>query len=274
MFEYIELLGLDSDLNKRVLNIPNSQYNKIKSLAERFARGDNKCLVNQNDLTRLAVVTESLKFTKEKYYSLGIEQKVFDDTVKDIGIWCGNNGNRGLKNYSWIRNHIRAELFKIGRLQYQIYKCDNITLNYKKLPFSIGDNLVYIHIPQGEKLDYEDCVKSIKTAMEFFKKHFSDYKFKYFFSESWLLYSKNKEFMKPDSNILKFSSLFDIAYSLDIDSQAIERIFGKRKIIKSHYPENTSLQRSAKTHILNGGKLGIGVGFIDKDLFTANFGNS
>lgn len=136
MFEYIDLLGLDVKLKNRVINIPDSRYNKINSLAKKFATGNNKCLVNQNDLTRLAVVTESLKYTKEKYDELGIDFNIFADTVKDIGIWCSNNGNRGLKNYNWIRNHVRAELFKIGRLQFQIYKCDNVTLNYGKLPLN------------------------------------------------------------------------------------------------------------------------------------------
>ncbi len=271
MFDYIDLLGLDPCLKSRVLNIPSAKYNKINSLAEKFAKGNNKCLVNHNDLTRLAVVTESLKYTKEKYDMLGIDNKIFADTVKDIGIWCGNNQNKGLKNYNWIRNHIRAELFKIGRLQFQILKCDNITLNYGKLPFGLGDNLVYIHIPQGEKLVREDCISSINSATDFFEKYFPYYKFKYFFCESWLLYQGNAEFMNPNSNIIKFSDLFETAYSLDIDNQAIERIFGKREFIKSRYDKKTSLQKSAKNHILNGGKLGIGVGYIDKDLFYDKF---
>ncbi|MGN1329102.1 MAG: acyltransferase domain-containing protein [Eubacterium sp.] len=271
MFEYIDLLGLDAGLKDTVLNIPDSNYNKISALAEKYANGNNKCLVNRNDLTRLAVVTEALKFTKEKYNNLGIAGNIFDDTVKDIGIWCGNNENKGLKNYNWIKNHVRAELFKIGRLQFQIYKCDNVTLHYKKLPFKLGENLVYIHIPQGEKLIYEDCINSIKSAIVFFDKFFPDYKFKYFFCESWLLYQGNCQFMKADSNIMKFSSLFEIAYSLDLDAQAIDRIFGKKRIIKSRYSENTSLQKATKKHILNGGKLGFGIGYIDKELFYDKF---
>ena len=70
--------------------------------------------------------------------------------------------------------------------------------------------------------------------------------------------------MMPKSNILRFSSLFHIAYSIDADSQAIERIFGKRHINKKKYKENTTLQKNAKKHLLNGGKLGIGIGFIDR----------
>lgn len=263
MLAYIELTGIDDPLRKEVILYAERHKTKVQNLAEKFATGNQKCLVNQNDLTRLAVVLEALKFTKKKYDALNIDEKIFRDTVKDIGIWCENNSNKGLKNYPWIKNHVNAELFKIGRLQFQLYKCNNITLNYKRLPFHFGDNLIYIHIPQGEKLIYDNCVESIQKAKAFFSAGFPHYNYRYFFCESWLLYDGNKNFMKADSNIMRFSKLFNIAYSVNEDFQAIERIFGKRQIFKSKYPEYTSLQKSAKEYIMNGGKLGIGIGYID-----------
>ena len=72
-------------------------------------------------------------------------------------------------------------------------------------------------------------------------------------------------FMKSSSNILQFQSLFEIVDSLPIDVQAIERIFGKRRLFKRNYPENTSLQKSAKAFMLDGGRMGIGIGVIDKN---------
>lgn len=78
----------------------------------------------------------------------------------------------------------------------------------------------------------------------------------------WLLFEDNKEFMAKDSNILKFMALFDIRYSIKIDKQAIERIFGKRSLFKKNYSEKTALQRSAKKYLLDGNKLGIGIGVI------------
>ena len=66
--------------------------------------------------------------------------------------------------------------------------------------------------------------------------------------------------MADNSNILKFMSLFDICYSVKIDKQAIERIFGKRKFLKKNYTEKTSLQKRAKQYILKGNQLGMGIG--------------
>ena len=73
--------------------------------------------------------------------------------------------------------------------------------------------------------------------------------------------------MKKDSNIVQFMDLFDCRYSLKIDIQAIERIYGKRHIFIKSYPEKTSLQKRAKEYMLSGGKLGIGVGIIEKDKY-------
>lgn len=222
-------------------------------------------LDNYNDLTRLAVCLNYAKnITQKEYEKLAIPREIFIDTMHDIAIWCENNGNKGLKNHKWICNHLQLELFKIGRLQYQMYKCENDTLDYVCLPFDYGDNLVYIHIPQGEKLRYEACLQSLSQAKQFFEEYFPKFEYTYFFCESWLLYRENQLFMSPDSNILQFQLLFDIVYSAPDDKQAIERIFGKKHILPLLYPEKSSLQKQARRFITKGGKLGIGIGLIHK----------
>ena len=70
--------------------------------------------------------------------------------------------------------------------------------------------------------------------------------------------------MKDDSNIVKFMSLFNHCYSVKIDVQAIERIYGKRELFKKRYSENTDLQRRAKAYMLSGNKLGFGIAVIPR----------
>ncbi|MGN0521836.1 MAG: acyltransferase domain-containing protein [Eubacterium sp.] len=264
MLELIDKINLDENLKQKVIDLAQKDRVNILYLSEKCNSGNFSCLKRKDDLTRLAVMIECSANTKKKYKQLGIDDKILYDTLDDIRIWCENNNNKGLKNYDWIKNHINAELFRIGRLQYQFYPCKNMTLNYNKLPFKYGENLIFIHIPQGEKLEYSKCVESLDKSVSFFKEFFPDYKYRYYLCESWLLYGENHRFMKSQSNILKFSSMFDIAYSIAYDEQAIERIFGKRQIIKANYPENTSLQKSAKEFMINSGRLGIGIGTIDK----------
>lgn len=262
MEKYIEFAGLDSDLEKRLIEYISRHEKKINTLAKKCKKGGFSHLQSKNDMMRLAVCTAYIKYTEADYKRLKIDESILKNTMADIGIWCENNGNKGLKNYAWIQNHLKTELFKIGRLQFQLFTCDNNTFDYSRLPFEKGEKMIYVHIPQGEKLIFADCVDSIKAAKAFFAKHFPNYKFEYFICESWLLYDENWQFMKPSSNILQFQSLFDIVISKPDDRQAVERIFGKRKLIKKHYAENTSLQKSAKEFMLSGGKMGEGVGII------------
>ena len=258
----MEKLKLNHTLGKKLADIMNDQRRKIQTLSDELPRNPD-CLKNETDIVRLAVIVKSLEKTKAYYNYLNISDDIFYDTISDIRIWCENNGNEGLNNYQWLINHIKAELFKIGRLQYQLYTCNNDTLDYTCLPFDYGENVIYIHIPQGEKLVYEDCRHSILMAKEFLKTYFPDFTYRYFFCESWLLFNGNSSFMRHDSNIVKFSSLFNIVYSDFDDKQAIERIFGKNLKNIDDYPEKTSLQKAAKKYLQKGNSLGMGIGIIE-----------
>lgn len=261
MKELIEHIGLDTDLANKVLQL---DIDKLDRLAIKCKSSFN-ILSKYDDLTKLGVCLYYAEFiTKKEYIERNIDLSIFYDTMRDITIWCKNNDNCGLKNYRWIQNHLKLELFRIGRLQFQMYKCNNRTIKYNLLPFDYGENLIYVHIPQGEKLTYSECVKSLINSKEFFEKHYIDYEFRFYFCESWLLYSENFMFMTPGCNILQFQSLFDITYSLPLDHQAIERIYGKREIFKKKYKEHTTLQKQAKNYMLSGNRLGIGVGIIDR----------
>ena len=269
-FMDIELLAnkinLNSELKNKVLSLVERDRAKLISLCKKADNDNLKSVFTKNDIIKLAVaLLYSVEFTYPKYQKAVISDEIYFETMKDIAVWCENNNNKGLKNLPWIKNHLNFDLFKIGRLQFQIYKCDNRTLNYDLLPFNFGENLIYVHIPQGEKLVYAECVNSLKNAKSFFGEYFPNYDFDYFFCESWLLYGENWQFMNSSSNILQFSTLFDLVYSVEDDRQAIERIFGKRQLIKSKYQEKTALQRSAKRFMQNGGKLGVGIGILNKN---------
>lgn len=237
---------------------------KIEKLSDKCIQKGFHILERHNYITRLAVILTLAVRVKEKYDKAGINEKIYYDTMSDIKIWCKHSGNRGLKNYGWLKNHVSFELFRIGRLQFQFYECKNKTLLYNKLPFSYGERLVYIHIPEGEKLDKLKCIEALSMAKDFFECYFPDYIYSYYFCESWLLFEGNKSFMSPESNIISFMSLFTHCYSVAIDVQAIERIFGKRHIIKSKYPQKTDLQKRAVKYMLQGKKLGIGIGIIER----------
>ena len=128
-----------------------------------------------NDLTRLAVVLAMLPDTHEKYRQLGIEDTVFADTMSDIGIWCANCGGGGLHNVHWIKNHLDSRLFRLGRLQFQLYRLPPVAAYPRTAPLTVGAPVVYIHIPQGAPLETEACRLSIARARAVFDRVFPDY---------------------------------------------------------------------------------------------------
>ncbi len=265
MIVLAEKIGLSDEAVRDLEALAAAQSRDIKKFSDRCRSRGFHCLRGKAPLFRLAVILTLADEVKAEYDRLGIDERIYYDTMSDIKIWCDKAGGRGLKNYAWLKNHVSLELFRLGRLQFQFYECKNKTLLYSKLPFSFGDRLIYVHIPEGEPLDKEKCEASFVCAEFFFKQYFPDYEYSYYFCESWLLFEGNREFMAKDSNIVKFMSLFTNAYNISLDHQAIERIFGKRCIFKANYPENTSLQKRVKEYMLKGNKPGIGVGYKERD---------
>lgn len=260
MIELATEIGLSASLIEKLSELISSKSEKIDRCAEKCITSGFHHLKTKSPLFRLAVILKLACDVKEKYDAAGIDEKIYYDTMSDIKIWSDKCEQGGLENYAWLKNHVSFELFRLGRLQFQLYECKNKTLIYNKLPFTYADRLIYVHIPEGEKLLQEKCEESFCRAQEFFSRYFHGYTYEYYFCESWLLFEGNRDFMAENSNIVRFMSLFDICYSVKIDDQAIERIFGSRKLLKKNYPEKTSLQRAAKSYMLSGGRLGVGIG--------------
>ena len=172
--DLIEKMNLSEGLKENLLALYQSDEKQIKKLTDQCKKSETfSCLRWKSDIMRLAVCMEYAEYTKEEYLEKGIPLSVFYDTMADIKIWCENNHNKGLKNYRWIENHLNCNLFRIGRLQFQMFRCKLKTLRYDRLPFDYNEQMIYIHIPQGEKLIYHACMESINQAKNFFDKYFN-----------------------------------------------------------------------------------------------------
>ena len=116
-----------------------------------------------------------------------------------------------------------------------------------------GDNICKVHIPASGPLKPELCEHSLSQANEFFRVHFADFTPKVFTCDSWLLDAQLADYLKSDSNIIKFQSLFHL-YPLanSNDHQIMERVFGKRPEDLAQAPQNNSLQKAVIQHIQNG----------------------
>lgn len=203
----------------------------------------------------------------ERYMEEGISEQIFWDTFQDIRFWCENTerefGIMGLAVYEWFYRHIDMILFRFGRLQfekmemeYTITEKGNDATKKNVLSIKKGEQIINIHIAQGEPLTWEACEKSIEMAKEFWGAD------KPYVCHSWLLYPGLDEVLSETSNIREFREHFKVLQVDYKEREAEWRVFGK--VLKSvvEYPEDTSLQRRMKEYLLSGKCLGNGWGVL------------
>ncbi len=114
-----------------------------------------------------------------------------------------------------------------------------------------GDNVLEVHIPQGEKMDFNECLKSFDAAKKFFPKYFG-YEFKAFVCWSWLLDPVWKTLLEKNTNIRRFCEPFTVeprGYSGD-GGDVRFFVFGNRDTDLSSAEAKTSLQKKNNKRIL------------------------
>lgn len=257
-------------------------YVKIFKYKNKLICGKWLELMKKAPIFRLSVVAMCLKETLNRYGIMGIEESIYYDTFDDLRIWIQDcmdtTGEIGLQELNWIRLHVNLEIFKLGRLQFQLSKYYFSPIykdNGKSIRF--GQKCLNMHIPRGAKLNIEECNKSVVAAREFFPKYFKEYSTEFIMCHSWLLYSNNKKFMKPDGNILNFAEMFNIVGENEAPSQTLLWVFNlkiednklfanKRKYGKycdyELLPSNTALQYDLIKYLTKGGLLGDAKGML------------
>lgn len=170
--------------------------------------------------------------------------------------------NRKLKSVrvselAWASYFINLRIIEIGRLQYEVVF--NNPINNKK------ETCVKIHIPRGEKLDTNNVKESLAISRTEINKYFKITNFDYY-CESWLLSKDVLSCVSDDSNISKFSKLFDITPGSECKMDVLKYVFGiydlnyNPEILK----EKTSLQKKLKEKLLKNDTISIGIGRLRK----------
>ena len=213
------------------------------------------------DIVWLTVCVMLADTTRDIYLRRGISEDIFYDTMSDITIWVNVSrrdwGTWGIHGqFGWLSNHLRATLFRLGRLQFEIkhFRCDE----YKKDRRTVrhGDPVMNIHIPEGESLTREKRFDSYQRAHDFFGMDV-------FVCDTWLFYPRHVEFLQPDSKILDFMSDFDIIDSSEQtgDYGNMWRIYGRRENYDpAGLPRDTGMRRAYADWLATENKTGSGYG--------------
>ena len=108
----VDEIKLNNKLKSEVLSLVEKDRAKLISLCEKCNKDNFKSAFLKNDLAKLAIaLLYSVNYTYPKYQKMGISDDIYFATMKDISIWCENNGNKGLKKYSLDKKSFEYRAF-------------------------------------------------------------------------------------------------------------------------------------------------------------------
>ena len=175
-----------------------------------IAEYDQECEDGKKNLLACLYMCEA---QAEKCRAIGIPEDIIVDTLRDFVTWTNTwtklKGGLYLGELVWLNRHVDMKLFRLGRLQFCMSTAEHDVPSYN---LKEGDKVIEVHIPEGAPLTKEACAESFRMAKEFLKKHFPDFDYKCFLTHTWLLDDTVNQFLKPESNIIKFQEFFDPVY--------------------------------------------------------------
>lgn len=222
------------------------------------------------DMLFICMLTEQLG---RNFVKGGKSDELFFDTVYDItcklhechkmyGIW-------GTFVVGWYEGLFEGYRYAFGRLQFEDRVRHGDDLKLKNITVSDGEHYLDMHIPSRGRLAYEDVLASYKAAYEYFK-DFREDGLVPIFTESWLLDVSLPTILPQGSNIVRFASDFRLYRQTWNDRDPFPdawRVFYddtyKKQI--ADYSEDTAMKKAIKQHLMNGGHIGEGYGYIVMD---------
>lgn len=194
----------------------------------------------------------------DEYLRLGISEQIFIDTMACFSRFVGEHmvsfGCYGFDRSFWTVRQISGKLFRIGELEYELLVEE-------------GRNLVSLHIPSDARLQLPLLRNSYLEAKSLIDRTFPDFANVPYVCGSWLLSPNLKDLLPSTSNILKFQQSFMLTGTF-ADQSFKEWVYKRTDIPDADLPENTTLQRSLKAFLLDGGIFHSGEGTLIDEPFT------
>ena len=204
-------------------------YNELKSLLK----------ADEDGFAMLRIMLKSAEISRRKYRERGISEEVFLDTMGCFSRFVREYkecfGHYGFDRGFWTGRQLSLSLFRLGTLEFETNGA--------------------VHIPSDADLSEKALDESFAKAREFFPSV-------RFCCDSWLLSPVLGELLPPDSRINRFRERFEIQ-TVDKNNDGYKFwVFKNANMRAEDFPENTSLQRAIKRHVLAGGKIGEAFGFL------------
>lgn len=178
------------------------------------------------------------------YEENGISQEIFAATMKCFPRFLDEThrmtGEWQFDRWWWTTRQVGCHLFRLGALEYEMKKPE-------------AGTVISIHIPSDGPLAPVSVDTSLRKAKQFFAAHYPALKDAQFRCHSWLLDPQLRQMLDESSNIRHFQDRFEIFDPGEAGNDVLEWVFHTRSAQAHTLPEETSLQRKLKHHLLSGG---------------------
>ena len=213
---------------------------------------------DKDGMKMLTCMLHCALYTHTLYTKAGIGDEIYLATMKFLPRFVNESGKKDGHCFFtwdwWFYRQLAMREFRIGELEYEFVEDGE-------------GKKISVHIPADARLERPLLRDSLADARAFFDKHFPAYKDADFYCDSWLLSPALPALLPESSRILGFQREFEIL-KWEEDSEAFKDwIYGSRDVPTEKLPENTSLQRAVKAHLLKGGKVGWALGRMKRSFF-------
>ena len=191
----------------------------------------------------LTLYLHDLIKTYEMYRETGIQERIFWDTMgfipRFVSAFKRAHGYDAFTWADWFPRQIAMCEFRIGEYEYELAE-EN------------GAKKIYLHIPEGADLGKG----KIDSVYSFVKQFYPAYDGAEIYCDSWLLAPALADLLPESSNIIRFQRQFKVLEVEEESPAFMDWIYESREIPYDQLPEQTTLQRQVKKHVLSGGKIG------------------
>ena len=220
----------------------------------------------------LCVLASAMFESAERFRSWGIDEEIIHHTLsvlqrftveykKEFGVFGFDRG-------FWAWRQASGRIFRLGALEYEYLTLTIRASGFTGIPAATP--VLTIHIPSGTDLSREALDDSYQQARAFYAAHpevclADGQPPQHIICNSWLLSPTLYQLLKPESGIRRFVDDFKICSSEAESKGCYHFLFmAKDDADPATLPENTSLQRAVKAHLVAGGGIGSGFGLLKR----------
>ena len=160
----------------------------------------------------------------------------------------------------WFPRQLALKEFRLGALEYEM--TEGAAFGGK--PSGGNKRRIFLHIPADADLSDGAVDASLAEARAFFCKYFPAFADAEHVCESWMLSPALGEILPETSRVRRFSERFSVVFREEDSPAFRDWIFPSAVTAPvEELPEETSLQRAVKRHLLAGGKIGWAEGVLN-----------